>query len=36
MSDPAAILDGVGADLLPDSSRLAGIVTSGELLAAGL
>jgi uncharacterized protein DUF559/transcriptional regulator with AbiEi antitoxin domain of type IV toxin-antitoxin system len=36
MSDPAAILDGVDADLLPDSSRLAGIVTSGELLAAGL
>ena len=36
MSDLAAILDGVGADLVPDSSRLAGIVTAGELLAAGL
>jgi Protein of unknown function (DUF559) len=36
MSDPAAILGGVGADLVPDSSRLAGIVKAGELLAAGL
>jgi predicted transcriptional regulator of viral defense system len=36
MSDLAAILDGVGAELVPDSSRLAGIVTAGELVAAGL
>ena len=35
MSDLAAILDGVGAELVPDSSRLAGIVTAGELLVAG-
>ena len=36
MTDPAAILDGVDTDSVPDSSRLAGIVTAGELLAAGL
>ena len=36
MSDLVAILDDVGAELVPDSSRLAGIVTVGELLAAGL
>ena len=36
MSAPVAILDGVDADLVPDSSRLAGIVTVSELLAAGL
>ena len=36
MSDPVAILDGVSADVVPGSSRLAGIVTAGELLAAGL
>jgi len=36
VSDPVAILDGVSADVVPGSSRLAGIVTAGELLAAGL
>ena len=36
MSDLAAILDGVGANRVPDSPRLAGIVTAGELVAAGL
>jgi len=30
------MLGGVDADLVPESSRLAGIVTAGELLAAGL
>src|SRR5262249_7284060 len=36
MSEAVAILDGVDGDLVPDSSRLAGIVTVAELLAAGL
>ena len=36
MSEPVAILDGVDANMVPDSSRLAGIVTVSELLAAGL
>ena len=36
MSEPMAILDGVDAGLVPDSPRLAGIMTVSELLAAGL
>jgi hypothetical protein len=31
MSEPVTILDSVDADLVPDSPRLAGIVTVSEL-----